>query len=139
MSYCEKISCRVAIQVCIGHFTDGRERHRTFSMKGVDPDASPEAIAVVVRALAPLLAYPITKVRKIVKRRIIIYEEGVVPWADQENRENAEPDTYTGLVAGVPSRNVLPFPPQPFLIEPPQGNPAFFRSGRSRLLWPRYG
>ena len=59
----EKITCRVAIQVCIGHFPDGRERHRTFSMKGVNPDASPEAIAAVVRALAPVLAYPITKVR----------------------------------------------------------------------------
>ena len=39
MSYYEKISCRIAIQVCIGHFPDGRERHRTFSMRGVNPDA----------------------------------------------------------------------------------------------------
>ena len=79
MSNYEKITCRVAIQVCIGHFLDGRERHRTFSMRGVDPDASPEAIAAVVRALAPVLAYPITKVRKIVKRVIVIFEEGVRP------------------------------------------------------------
>jgi hypothetical protein len=69
MLYCEKISCRVAIQVCIGYFSDGRERHRTFSMKGVDPDAPLEAIAAVIRALAPLLIYPITKVRKVVNSR----------------------------------------------------------------------
>ena len=97
MSCYEKISCRVAIQVCIGHFPDGRERHRTFSMRGVNPDASPESIAAVVRALAPVLAYPITKVRKVVKRRVIIYEEGVVPWDD------AEPVTYAGRIVPFPS------------------------------------
>ena len=80
----EKITCRVAIQVCIGHFPDGRERHRTFSMKGINPDASPEAIAAVIRALAPVLAYPITKVRKITKKVKLIYEE---------KQEDAEPET----------------------------------------------
>ena len=44
MSYYEKITCRIAIQVCIGHFLDGRERHRTFSMRGINPDASFESI-----------------------------------------------------------------------------------------------
>ena len=95
-------------------------------MRGVNPDAPPESIAAVVRALAPVLAYPITKVRKVVKRRIIIYEEGVVPWAD---KENAEPVLNAGRVIpfpvfpvfssterlasqalpDVPSRNILPF------------------------------
>ena len=70
MSYCEIISCRIAIQVCIGYLPNGIEQHRTFSIKGINPDASPEAIAAVVRALAPVLAYPITKVRKVVKRTI---------------------------------------------------------------------
>ena len=79
MSYYEKWSCRIAIQVCIGHFPDGRERHRTFSMRGINPDASPEAIAAVVRALAPVLAYPITKVRKVTKREIFFFEEAVLP------------------------------------------------------------
>ena len=89
MSYYEKISCRIAIQVCVGHFPDGRERHRTFSMKGVGPDASLEAIAAIIRALAPVLAYPITKVRKVVKREIFFYEEAVMP-VPQDNDERAE-------------------------------------------------
>ena len=71
MSYTETITCRVAIQICIGYFPDGRERHRTFSMKGIRADAPDEAIAAIVRALAPTLAYPITKVRKVIKRTII--------------------------------------------------------------------
>ena len=78
MSYYEKISCRIAIQVCIGYFPDGRERHRTFSMKGINPDASFEGIAAVILALAPLLAYPITKVRKVTKREIFFYEDAVM-------------------------------------------------------------
>ena len=79
MSYYEKISCRIAIQVCIGYFPDGRERHRTFSIKGIKPDAPLEAIASLARALAPVLAYPITKVRKVVKREIFFYEDAVMP------------------------------------------------------------
>ena len=71
----EKISCRIAIQVCVGHLPSGRGRYRTFSMRGIKPDASPEAIASVIRSLAPLLIYPITKVRKMVKREIFFYEE----------------------------------------------------------------
>ena len=71
MSYTEIITCRLAIQVCIGYFANGRERHRTFSIKGIRPDASDGAIAAIVRALAPVLAYRITKVRKVVKRRIV--------------------------------------------------------------------
>ena len=110
MSYYEKISCRVAIQVCMGHFPDGRERHRTFSMKGVSPDAPLESIAAVVRALAPLLAYPITKVRKVVKRRIIIYEKGVVPWDDQGNQKVEKkiepvPETPRIITFSVPARH----------------------------------
>ena len=79
MSYYEKISCRIAIQVCVGYFPDGRERHRTFSIKGIKPDAPLEAIASLARALAPVLAYPITKVRKVVKREIFFYEDAVMP------------------------------------------------------------
>ena len=79
MPYYEKVSCRIAIQVCIGFFPDGRERHRTFSIRNIDPDAPLEPIEAVVRALAPILAYPITKVRKVVKRRIFFYEEAILP------------------------------------------------------------
>jgi len=69
MTY-ETISCRLAIQVCIGYSPNGRARHRTFSMKGIRPGASGEAIDAIIRALAPLLIYPITKVRKVTKRTI---------------------------------------------------------------------
>ena len=71
MSYVEFFTCRVAIQVCVGYFPNGRKRRWTFSMRGIRPDASVESIAAVVRALAPLLIYPIIKVRKVVKRTII--------------------------------------------------------------------
>jgi len=66
----EKITCRIAIQTCVGYFPDGRERHRTFSLRGVRPDVSPEAIRSIIRALAPLLKYPITKVTKVIKREM---------------------------------------------------------------------
>ena len=56
MSY-EKISCRIAIQMCVGHFPDGRERHRTFSLRHVRPDASMEAIMGLIRALTPVHEY----------------------------------------------------------------------------------
>ena len=79
MSYYEKISCRLAIQVCVGRLPNGRAKHRTFSIKGINPDAPFEAIADVIRALAAVLAYPITKVRKVTKREIIFYEEAVMP------------------------------------------------------------
>ena len=69
MSY-EKISCRIAIQVCVGHFADGRERHRTFSLRHVRPEASLETVARIIRALIPVLEHPITKVRKVTKREV---------------------------------------------------------------------
>ena len=106
MSYYEKISCRIAIQVCIGYFPDGRERHRTFSMRGINPDAPLEAIADVIRALAPLLAYPITKVRKVIKREIIFYEEAAmsVPQA------GTEPLSAMPAHEAVNARRIIPFP-----------------------------
>ena len=73
MAYLELVRCRLAIQCCIGYFPDGRERHRTFSLQDVRPDASTDALASVVRAIAPLLAYPITKVR-IVKKYVLVLD-----------------------------------------------------------------
>ena len=99
MSYYEKLSCRIAVQVCIGRSPDGRARHRTFSMRGINPEASPEAIANVIRALAPVLAYPITKVRKVVKREIIFYEEAVMP-VPLDNEQ----------LAVMKTRKIIPFP-----------------------------
>ncbi|MDR1049334.1 MAG: hypothetical protein LBL51_06215 [Synergistaceae bacterium] len=63
-----RITCRLAIQVCIGRSPSGRARHRTFSIKNIAPDADPSALAAVVRAIAPVLAYPITRVTLVTKR-----------------------------------------------------------------------
>ena len=73
MARLELVRCRLAIQCCIGHFPDGRERHRTFSLQDVRPDASADALASVIRAVAPLLAYPITKV-SIVKKYVLVLD-----------------------------------------------------------------
>ena len=100
MFYQEKISCRVAIQVCVGYFPDGRERHRTFSLRGICPNASFVAIAAVIRALTPVLAFPITKVRKVTKREIIFYEEAVLPIPE----ESVEPEVRKTMPFSVPER-----------------------------------
>ena len=122
MSYCEKISCRIAIQVCIGHFPDGRERHRTFSMKGINPDAPFEAIEAVVIALAPLLAHPITKVRKVTKREIFFYKEAAMPVPGDDA------DTWRVIpFAPILDSAVLPYPS--LLAEPPLMQMGFI-SGR---------
>ena len=65
-----KISCRIAIQICVGRLPSGRKSHRTFSLKDVRPDVSWEAIVRIIRALAPLLEFPITKVTKVTKREM---------------------------------------------------------------------
>ena len=107
MQYYEKISCRIAIQVCIGYFPDGRERHRTFSMKGINPDASFESITAVILALVPLLAYPITKVRKVTKREIFFYEEAVMPVP----QAGIEPLSAMSAPAPAKTRGIIiPFP-----------------------------
>jgi hypothetical protein len=64
----------LAIQICTGHFPDGRERHRTFSLKDVKPDADPAALIAVVRAIGLLLAHPITHARLIVKSRRALFD-----------------------------------------------------------------
>ncbi len=64
-------SCRLAIQLCVGYFPDGRARHRTFSLKGINPNATADDLAAVVRALAPLLAYPIESVRLVRKYALL--------------------------------------------------------------------
>ncbi|MDR1510185.1 MAG: hypothetical protein LBS53_11160, partial [Synergistaceae bacterium] len=56
------------VQICTGHFPDGRERHRTFSIKHIQPDAEDAALITVVRAVGALLAYPVTRARFIVKK-----------------------------------------------------------------------
>ncbi|MDR0617039.1 MAG: hypothetical protein LBG29_09555, partial [Synergistaceae bacterium] len=63
------ISCRLAIQVCVGKTPGGRPSHRTFSIKGIKPGADIAVVASLVRdAIAPLLAYPVTKARLVTKK-----------------------------------------------------------------------
>ena len=69
----ELVRCRLAIRYCIGYFSDGRERHRTFSLPDVRPDTSADALARVVRAVAPLLTHPITKV-SIIKKYVMVLD-----------------------------------------------------------------
>ena len=89
MARFELVRCRLAIQCRVGYFPDGRERHRTFSLRDVRPDASADALASVVRAVAPLLAYPITKVR-IVKKYVLMLDAAE---ARSAARRVSRPDT----------------------------------------------
>jgi len=114
----EKITCRIAIQTCVGYFQDGRERHRTFSLWNVRPDISPEAIRDIIRALAPLLEYPITKVTKVIKRVIFSAE-------DELNAPDAAPRAATPTprvdaapVAESESGKIIPFPVFPVIERP---------------------
>ena len=79
MSYYEVITCRLAIRVCIGYGPNGRKKHRIFSMRNINPNASWEGIMAVIRALAPVLEFPIVDVQKITSRKIIFYEDAVLP------------------------------------------------------------
>jgi hypothetical protein len=99
MSQFEFVSCRLAIQICVGHFPDGRERHRTFSIKDIRPDAEDTALLTVVRAVGALLAYPVTKARLIVKKRRALF--GDKPGA-------ACKETATETRGGVPERVIKP-------------------------------
>jgi hypothetical protein len=92
MSQFEFTSCRLAIQICIGHFPDGRERHRTFSIKNIRPDADDAALLAVVRAVGALLAYPVTKARLIVKKRRVLFDAKT----GMGTKESAAPETRAG-------------------------------------------
>ena len=102
MSYYEVTTCRLAIRLCIGYGPNGRKKHRTFSMKNINPNASWEGIMAVIRALAPVLEFPIVDVQKVTSRKIIFYEDAVLPVP----REMAEPE----VPSYVESRKVIPFP-----------------------------
>ena len=112
MTYYEVTTCRLAIQVCIGYGSNGKARHRTFSMKNIRSGASDEGIAAVIRALAPLLIYPITKVHMITKRKIFFVDDAApaapavalpvfVPLEDE-----IESDTVAELVEPLDSLDI---------------------------------
>ena len=95
MAYFELVRCRLAIQCCIGYFPDERERHRTFSLRDIRPDASADALASVVRTVAPMLAYPITKVR-IVKKYVLVPDDVIARPAPRTFRDRNAPETSSG-------------------------------------------
>jgi hypothetical protein len=100
MSQFEFVSCRLAIQICIGHFPDGRARHRTFSIKNIRPDAEDTALLTVVRAVGALLAYPVTRARRLVKKRRVLFDNK----AGMDPKEDAAPETR----ADAPERGTAP-------------------------------
>ena len=73
--YYEVTTCRLAIRLCVGYGANGRKKHRTFSMKNINPNASWDGIMKVIRALAPLLEFPIVDVQKVTSRKIFFYED----------------------------------------------------------------
>ncbi|MDR1885954.1 MAG: hypothetical protein LBQ56_06725, partial [Synergistaceae bacterium] len=91
MARFELISCRLAIQVCVGTLPNGRSSHRTFSVKNIDHDASAEAIAGFVRAISPILAHPITRVRLVRRYRVVTDGTVNAPGAAASRRPSAVP------------------------------------------------
>ena len=103
MAYLEFVRCGLAIQCCIGYFPDGRERHRTFSLRDIRPDATMDALASVVRAIAPLLAYPITKV-SVVKKYVLVLDDGGARPAPQTFRDQSASVSSDAEAAFCPDR-----------------------------------
>ena len=77
MPHFELIDCRIKIQVCVGHFPDGRMRTRTFGIKGVRPDVNADDVAATARAIGALLAHPIVAVRLV--RKYLLVRQAPVP------------------------------------------------------------
>jgi hypothetical protein len=136
MAHLELVRCRLAIQYCIGRFPDGRERHRTFSLQDIRPDAPADALARVVRALAALLAHPITKV-SIVKKYVMVLDAIALPvprtFRDQSAPVSSDTDAafYPEGLAATGSG----FTPRPdvfvicFFNRPPNRYPLAHRAG----------
>jgi hypothetical protein len=116
----DKITCRLAIQVRIGYFPDGRERHRTFSIKNIAPNAEVSALCALVRAIAPLLAHPITKVRLVTKKfRALsnsLTENAPAPVIESRVINLAEPDKPAPAPRKEPAKPVKPVPEHYMLV-----------------------
>jgi hypothetical protein len=105
----DSIACRLAIQVCVGHFPDGRERHRTFSIKHIDPDVDIALITSFVRVvIAPLLAYPITGARLVTKKIRVLFDYR------RDRKENKEIGKIVSASAKASAANE-PAQPEPLV------------------------
>jgi len=89
-------------------------------MKNINPNASWEGIMAVIRALAPVLKFPIVDVQKVTSRKIIFYEDAVLPVP----QEIAAPEP-----SDVESRKIIPFPVA--FRQPDVSNHATLESCRS--------
>jgi hypothetical protein len=122
----DSITCRLAIQVRVGVTPGGRPSHRTFSIKGIKPDASISVLASLVRdAIAPLLAYPVTKARLITEKIRVLPLTGeksapvprkkpLLPLSRAIRQYYAAPAAVWAklpLIAGAFTRNILRLPP----------------------------
>jgi len=84
----------------VGLLPNGRKKHRTFSIKGINPNASFESIDNFIRALAPVFAYLIMQVHKVIKRKITFYEDAALP-VPQDN-----------VAVVSETRRIIPYPVQ---------------------------
>jgi hypothetical protein len=100
----------LAIQVCVGHFPDGRERHRTFSLKNIKPDADAAALIAVIRAVGSLLAHPVTHARLIVKERRVLFDatKPDAPAGDTEICASNPASETPGKTPETPPRETKP-------------------------------
>ncbi|MDR3331871.1 MAG: hypothetical protein LBT08_04515, partial [Synergistaceae bacterium] len=117
------VSCRLAIQLCVGYFSDGRERHRTFSIKNIRRDAGADAIAAVIRAIAPLLKYPITKVRLIKTDRLVLEKPASLNTPNTPNTLNTLNTPNTPNTPIIPILNHLRHSPVT-MAEPANAKPG---------------
>jgi hypothetical protein len=84
----DSVSCRLAIQLCVGYSEKGKARHRTININGIDPNADVSLLAAFVRdVLSPLLAYPVTKARLVTREVRVLFDAG------RKNREPRGPET----------------------------------------------
>ena len=108
MAYLEFIDCRIKIQVCVGHFSDGRMRTRTFGIKNVRPDISADDVAAVVSAIARLLTFPVVCARLVRK-----YFVRFLPLRTTRDRIRGLGDCPLFAGGSVPCGGDLRIPPGP--------------------------
>jgi hypothetical protein len=93
MARLELVGCRLAIQMNVGYFPNGRARRRTVTLRNVHPDASADQLAMVVRALEKVIAHPIIRVR-VVKKYILVADGGEARSAALQTTDKPSGQSY---------------------------------------------
>jgi hypothetical protein len=104
----DSITCRLAIQLCIGRSPSGRARHRTINIKNINPNAEISALNALVRAIAPLLAYPITKVRLVTKKIRVLFDVRREAEEARESEKITQPQQTEAIEAIEPVKPAGP-------------------------------